>query len=101
MGNLLLKLQRAPEHEKAWATGAAGEEALAGFLARRCSEAVVLNDRRMPGSRANIDHLAIAPSGVHVIDAKRYRGKIEVNKPFFGAAKLFIAGREKTMLVEG
>lgn len=81
--------------------GAAGEEALAGFLARRCPKAIVLHDRRMPRSRANIDHLAIAPSGVYVIDAKRYKGKIEIHKPFFGDPKLLIWGRDKTKLVEG
>ncbi len=101
IGNLLLKFQEAPEHEKAWATGATGEEELAACLARRCPEAIVLHDRRMPGSRANIDHLAIAPSGIYVIDAKRYKGKIEVRKPFFGDAKLVIAGRDKTKLVDG
>jgi hypothetical protein len=101
VGNLLLKFQEAPEHEKAWATGAAGEEELAAHLARRCPDAIVLHDRRMPGSRANIDHLAIAPSGVLVIDAKRHKGKIEVRKPFFGDAKLVIAGRDKTKLVAG
>jgi len=100
IGNLLLKLQDAPEHEKAWATGAAGEEVLAASLAKRCRDVLVLHDRRMPRSRANIDHLAIAPSGVHVIDAKRYKGKIEVRKPFFGEEKLLIAGRDKTKLVE-
>lgn len=101
IGNLLLKFQEAPAHERAWATGAAGEEELAACLARRCPEAIVLHDRRMPGSRANIDHLAVAPSGVHVIDAKRYKGKIEVRKPFFGDAKLFIRGRDQTKLVDG
>ena len=100
VGNLLLKFQEAPEHEKAWATGAKGEEELAACLARRCPGAVVLHDRRMPGSRANIDHLAVAPSGVHVIDAKRYKGKIEVRKPFFRAPQLVIAGRDKTKLVD-
>src|SRR6185295_94323 len=68
IGGLLLKLQNAPEHEQAWARGAAGEEELAASLARRCPEAIVLHDRRMPVSRANIDHLAIVPSGVYVID---------------------------------
>ncbi|HEV7482463.1 MAG TPA: nuclease-related domain-containing protein [Solirubrobacterales bacterium] len=101
IGNLLLKLQDAPEHEKAWATGAAGEEELAASLLRRCPGVIVLHDRRMPRSRANIDHLAIAPSGVYVIDAKRYKGKIEVLKPFFGDAKLVIRGRDKTKLVDG
>ncbi len=101
IGNLLLKFQEAPEHEKAWATGAGGEEELGACLVRRCPDAIVLHDRRMPRSRANIDHLAVAPSGVHVIDAKRYKGKIEVRKPFFGDAKLFIGGRDKTKLVDG
>ena len=37
------------------ATGAAGEEALAAHLAKTCAGAIVLHDRRMPRSRANID----------------------------------------------
>lgn len=101
IGGLLLKLQDAPEHEKAWATGAAGEEVLAQLLHKRCPDVPVLHDRRMPRSRANIDHLAIASSGVHVIDAKRYKGKIEVRKPLFGEERLLIAGRDKAKLVEG
>jgi Nuclease-related domain len=55
----------------------------------------------MPGSRANIDHIAIAPSGVLVVDAKRLKGKIEVQKPWFGDAKLVVGGRDKTKLVDG
>ena len=61
----------------------------------------VFHDRQMAGTRANIDPLAIAPSGVLVIDAKRYKGKIEVRKPIFGKEKLVIAGRDKSKLVEG
>jgi Nuclease-related domain len=101
IGGLLVALQEEPQSERAWASGAAGEEELAASLARRCPGVIVLHDRRMPGSRANIDHLAIAPSGVHVIDAKRYKGKIEVRKPFFGDAKLVIGGRDKTKLLAG
>lgn len=55
----------------------------------------------MPRSRANIDHLAVVASGVYVIDAKRYRGKIEVRAPLFGAPSLRIAGRDCTKLVGG
>jgi hypothetical protein len=76
--------------------GAAG-----GLLARRCPGVSVLHDRRMPNRRTNIDHLAIARSGVYVIDAKRYKGKIEVRKRFRGEEKLFIAGRDKAKLVDG
>ena len=35
----------------------------------------VLHDRRIPGTRANIDHIVTGPSGVWVIDAKRYKNK--------------------------
>jgi hypothetical protein len=101
LGNLLLRVQAAPASETAWDTGAAGEEALASHLTKSCPNAIVLHDRRMPRSRANIDHLAVAPSGVFVIDAKRYKGKIEVRKPFFGEPRLLIAGRDKKKLVEG
>jgi hypothetical protein len=39
----------------------------------------------MPGSRANVDHIALAAC-VFVIDAKRYKGRIEVRKPHFNDA---------------
>ncbi|MCG8376735.1 MAG: NERD domain-containing protein, partial [Chlorobiales bacterium] len=101
LGNLLLRVQPAPASETAWGTGAAGEEALAAHLAKACPNVLVLHDRRIPGRRTNIDHIAVAPSGVFVIDAKRYKGKIEVRKPFLCNPRLFIAGRNKTKLVEG
>jgi hypothetical protein len=97
----MLKLQEPPRSERAWETGAVGEEAVAAHLAKTCPGVLVLHDRRMPRSRANIDHIAVAASGVWVIDAKRYKGKIEVRKPIFGDAKLFIRGRDRTKLVEG
>jgi hypothetical protein len=101
LGRLLLSFKAAPASETAWATGAYGEEALAGHLALRCPEVLVLHDRRMPRSRANLDHIAVTASGVHVIDAKRYSGRIEVRRPLFGDPRLMIAGRNKTKLVAG
>jgi hypothetical protein len=101
LGGLMLRLQDVPASEAAWDTGAAGEEDLAAHLMKACPDAIVLHDRRLPSSRANIDHLAIAPSGVFVIDAKRYRGKIEVRTPTRGEHRLLIAGRNKAKLVEG
>jgi hypothetical protein len=44
----------------------------------------VLHDRRIPGSRANIDHIAIAATGVWVIDSKRYKRKLQIATPPFG-----------------
>lgn len=101
IGNFLLRVQSAPTAEANWDTGAAGEEALAAHLAKTCTEVIVLHDRLMPHSRANIDHLAIAASGVFVIDAKRYTGKIEIREPIVGSPRLLIKGRNRTKLVEG
>jgi nuclease-like protein len=87
--------------EQQWSTGARGEEMLAQLLSCRCPDVAFLHDRRMPRSRANIDHIAVCASGAYVIDAKRYRGKIDVRTPLFGKPKLLIAGRDRTGLVEG
>jgi hypothetical protein len=40
---------------------------------------VVLHDLAVPGSRANLDHLAIGPGGVFVIDSKHYRGRLQLD----------------------
>ncbi len=61
----------------------------------------LLHDRRVPRSRANIDHIAIAPTGVYVIDAKRCRGKIRVSRSLLRPPKLLIAGRDRTKLIAG
>jgi hypothetical protein len=56
--------------------GAVGEERLGGRLIELAGESLrVLHDRRIPGSRANIDHLAVTPTGIWVIDAKKYKGR--------------------------
>jgi hypothetical protein len=66
---------------------------------------VLVNHRRIPGSRTSIDHLAIGPGGVTVIDAKRIRGRVRVRRTssLFGdpRERLLIAGREETELLEG
>ena len=99
---LRLAFAAAPTHETAWARGAAGEQRVAAALAKHLKPGVVvLHDRRIPGSRANIDHIAIAPSGVWVIDAKRYAGKVAVTRPLLGAARLTIAGRDRSALITG
>ena len=93
--------KRLAAEQKHWATGARGEEILAEVLATRCPGALLLHDRRIPGSRANIDHIAVTGTGVYVIDAKRYRGRIEVRSPLFGKPKLVVAGRDRTKLATG
>jgi hypothetical protein len=77
--------------------------AVAQSLERRTADAptILLHDRRMPTGGGNIDHLAIAPTGVFVIDAKNHSGKVEVRNPLFGAPKLVINGRDRTKLIDG
>ncbi len=91
--------KRRAMEEANWATGAKGEQRLARDLAERCPGVLVLHDRRMPASRANIDHVAVAPSGVYVIDTKCYRGSIKVVSPICGSPRLMIAGRNRTKLI--
>lgn len=84
--------KRLRQEEHNWTTGAQGEQNLASSLARSCPKVTMMHDRRAHGSRGNIDHIAIAPSGVYVIDCKRYKGKIEVAQPLRGKAKLKLDG---------
>jgi len=66
---------------------------------------VVLHDRRVPGTRGNVDHVVIGPAGVYVVDTKRYlKKKIEARSS--GTVlrpepdRLFVGGRNQTKLVE-
>lgn len=62
---------------------------------------IVLHDRRMPRGRGNVDHIAVAPTGVYVIDAKAWQGKVAAPTPLFGRQKLLIDGRDRTSLIDG
>ena len=91
---------------RAWAKGGDGESRLAKFIEREVGDAVIaLHDRVIPGTRsANIDHLFIAPSGVWVVDAKAYKGKLEKRDagPFWREdLQVYVNGRNRTSLVDG
>lgn len=64
---------------EAWAMGAAGERAVGDVLEHSCG-VVVLHDRARPGSRGNLDHVVVAPSGVYVIDAKAYNAAVDLER---------------------
>jgi hypothetical protein len=62
-----------------WTVGAAGERHTAALLTSLAARGwTVLHDRRLPGQRANLDHLAIGPPGVVLIDSKQFRGRIKL-----------------------
>ena len=94
-----------PQSTTAWAKGSDGERKLAAHLVRTVGDrAVMLHDRRIPGSRANIDHLVVAASGIWIIDAKSYKGKVEqrdVGKWLQKDNRLYVNGRDQSKLVGG
>lgn len=65
-----------PDPER-WLRGAAGEVATAAMLDELSPRRwAIRHDLRVPGSRANIDHLVIGPSGVWVVDTKTSRAPV-------------------------
>ncbi|QHK22586.1 NERD domain-containing protein (plasmid) [Pseudarthrobacter psychrotolerans] len=105
-GGLAVALSDERPHTKSWDRGAIGEERLGARLnALAADDMAVLHDRRIPGSKANIDHIAITPGGIWVIDAKRYKGRPEMKieggilRP--RVEKLLVGRRDCTSLVDG
>lgn len=90
---------------RAWSTGADGERRVAAELERALGDqGIVLHDRRVPGSWGNIDHLAVAPSGVWVVDAKEYGGRVErrdVGGWFRSDVRLYVGRRDRGEAVDG
>ncbi|WP_197429629.1 nuclease-related domain-containing protein [Auraticoccus cholistanensis] len=100
---VVLALVGEPQHVRAWARGAKGERFVGQLLDQLVAAepgARVLHDRRFPGSRANLDHVVVCRSGVFVVDAKNYRGRIEVRGRWTGSPSLWVGGRRSTKLAE-
>ena len=100
LGRIVLAVTDEPQSTRAWAQGARGEaklaQALTGF--------VMLHDRRVPKSRANIDHVVIAPAGVFVVDAKLHKGIIRIRDR--GSLirrdnRLYVGSRDCSVLADG
>ncbi|MBN9607198.1 MAG: NERD domain-containing protein [Actinomycetales bacterium] len=105
-GELAVRLTPERRSTQAWATGAEGERKLGARLDAIASDTIrVLHDRRIPGTRANIDHLVVTRAGIWVVDAKKYKGRPE--RRLQGgllsgySERLFVGGRDQTKLVEG
>lgn len=88
-----------------WQKGSDGEQHLSTYLRKDANgRFTLLDDLRIPNSRAQIDHLAIAPSGIYVIDAKNYTGK--ASRRVDGILRwrtehLIVNGRDRTKLTTG
>lgn len=106
LGGLAVALSDERQSTKSWERGAIGEERLGIRLDSLADHGIaVLHDRRIPGSKANIDHIAITRSGIWVVDAKRYKGRPELKveggilRP--RVEKLLVGRRDCTKLVDG
>jgi hypothetical protein len=106
LGGLAVALSDERQSTKAWERGTAGEERLGARLDSLASaEIAVLHDRRIPGTKANIDHIVVTTAGIWVIDAKRYKGRPELKieggilRP--RVEKLLVGRRDCTKLVDG
>ncbi|HET9420756.1 MAG TPA: nuclease-related domain-containing protein [Nocardioides sp.] len=77
------RIARLERSANLWERGAAGERATAKALTSLPSDSwVVLHDVRWPGRPfANLDHVAIGPSGVFVIDSKNWSGSVRLDGP--------------------
>ena len=86
-----------------WRTGGLAEERVGRLLSEAVGDrGFVLHDRAVPRSRANLDHIAIVPSGVWVVDTKRYRGRVRRGLPegrLVGRRTLVVNGRDRGELV--
>jgi len=94
-----------PQSTKAWRAGSTGERKLAAALEASVGDVcVLLHDRRVPGTRGNIDHLAVSSNGIWVIDAKNYRGVIQrrdVGGWLSVDNRLFVGGPDRTRVIDG
>ena len=90
-------------HDHKWVKGAAGEYLMDQSLHNRLSkDAVILTDRQIPRTTANIDHIVVAPSGVWIIDTKTWKGRIEykARSPLGVDNRLYVGGKDRTSVVE-
>ena len=76
---LQVAFESRPRRSRSWALGASGERRTGEHLAGLAG-AVVLHDRKLPRSSANIDHVVVAPGGVFVVETKQCSAPPEVHR---------------------
>ncbi len=107
LGGFLARVIDEPPSTTSWRQGAIGERHTAQRLAKHLEGSGVrlLHDRRVPRhGQANIDHIAVGPAGVLVIDSKSHRGKVKTDwrGGLFAPRRslLLINGRDQTRLID-
>ncbi len=83
---------------------AAGERRLARRLDMEVPEdAAVLHDRQVPGARGKAHHIVIAPTGIWLIDAKHFTGRVRrrnVGGWISSGERLFVGNHNRTKLID-
>ncbi|GGN48869.1 hypothetical protein FHR83_008670 [Actinoplanes campanulatus] len=74
----LLKRPESKLEETSWARGAEGERRTAVLLRDLGRDWDIFHDVALPGTTANVDHVAIGPTGVWVIDSKAWSAPVTV-----------------------
>lgn len=107
LGTVLAHVIDEPRSTTNWQKGARGEQRTAARLTKHLQgqDVKLLHDRRIPcHGQANIDHLAVGPGGITVIDSKTHTGAIRVERVgglFTDRHQiLLIAGRDRTELID-
>jgi hypothetical protein len=106
LGNFIIAVTDTPTSTKVWEKGAVGEYKVGAKLDTLTTNGChVLHDRKVPKSKANIDHIVVSNSGVYIVDAKNYKGVVKVES--YGGVfsdktyKLKVGGSDRTKLAEG
>jgi len=102
VGGIALAISSEPQSTVAWERGSIGERKLAEALVG-VEGIQLLNDRRVPATRGNLDHIVIAPAGVFVVDAKHYRGLIRIRDRggmFHRDDRLYVGSRDCSRLAD-
>ncbi len=102
VGGVALALAGEQQTTSAWERGSVGEQKL-GDVLNGIDGIAVLHDRRVPGTRGNIDHIVVAPAGVFVVDAKHYAGLIRIRDrgSFLNRdERLYVGSRDCSQLAE-
>jgi hypothetical protein len=103
LGGVVLALTDAPMSTRAWSIGREGEAKLAAALSD-VDGLIALHDRRVPGTRGNIDHILVAPAGVFVVDAKAHKGMVKVRDRgglFRTDLRIYVGPRDCSGLADG
>ncbi|MST31590.1 hypothetical protein GHK86_02440 [Acidimicrobiaceae bacterium USS-CC1] len=97
-----VRAQPVPQHVQSWVTGTPGEQKV-GEALDAIAGIIALHDRRKPRTRSNIDHIAVTPAGVWVIDTKVRTGKKLEFRDRGGLLgrdeRLIVGGRDETRMV--